>query len=635
MRFRSTLNLPALLCLLTISIGSFSQNVGIGTSTPRAPLNVAHGNTVVFGYDSVPGNPISTMGTLTWFPRQAALRFLYYEAGTTIGSAWDPVNIGVNSVGIGQYCIANGPQSFVQGYGSSAGGFYSFSRGFDTRAEGAFSFAQGQSAYAYGNFSLAMGGYSNSAIADYSFAFGSDLINTGEYSAVFGTGNHSKSYGALVIGRFNDSINSSTGNNWIDSDPILIVGNGSALNARSNSFIVLKNGSTGMGVNQPSAYFHVAKDKTVLFGNDSTSATAGNKFVWFGTKSALRFGKINSPSSSPWDYANIGESSLGIGDVAQASGYNSFAQGFGATASASYSMARGFAVSATSDFSFAMGSSTTAVGPFAFGFGANLRPVAMWSTSFGNGNTSNGQYSTTFGSDLHAKALNCFVIGRFNDSISSSSNTTWVDTDPLFLIGNGTSNVARKNAVTVLKNGKVGIGITPVYEFEVTHISGSQGNMGFAIRNTNPGGSNHRWSHYVSNGTGDYLLHFNGNLRGTFDDVTGDYTSVSDARLKSEITSIGSVLDDVLQLNPSSYYFKSESHHDAKHFGFIAQEVEKLFPSMVKTPNEEQEFYTLDYSGFSVLAIRAIQEQQEIIKKQQSKIDELEKRLKAIEDRLR
>ena len=634
MNFRTILSLAKAFSFLLIPNLLLAQNVGIATSTPIAPLNVAHGKTVVFGYDSIPGNPIESMGTLTWFPNKGALRYLWYEFGGSIGTEWNPANIGVNSLGIGQYCVASGPQSFVQGYGSSATGSYSLARGFAAVATGSFSFAEGNATYANGNFSFSHGNF-NYANADNSFAFGAGIINTGQFSTVFGLENHSKSYGALVIGRYNDSINTSSGNSWVNTDPILIAGNGTGNNSRSNSFIVLKNGSTGIGVNQPSAYFHVAQDKTVLFGNDSTSGTAGNKFVWFGTKSALRFGKINTPSSSPWDYANIGESSLGIGDVAQASGYNSFAQGFGATASASYSMARGFAVSATSDFSFAMGSSTTAVGPFAFGFGANLRPVAMWSTSFGNGNTSNGQYSTTFGSDLHAKALNCFVIGRFNDSINTSSNTTWVDTDPLFLIGNGTSNVARKNAVTVLKNGKVGIGITPVYEFEVTHISGSQGNMGFAIRNTNPGGSNHRWSHYVSNGTGDYLLHFNGNLRGTFDDVTGDYTSVSDARLKSEITSIGSVLDDVLQLNPSSYYFKSESHRDAKHFGFIAQEVEKLFPSMVKTPNEEQEFYTLDYSGFSVLAIRAIQEQQEIIKKQQSKIDELEKRLKAIEDRLR
>ncbi len=421
MKFRSTLNFAALLCSCIMFNAVFSQNVGIATPTPIAPLNVAHGKTVVFGYDSVPGNPIGPMGTLAWFPSRGSLMYLYYESGA-IGNTWDPVNIGINSLGIGQYCFASGSNSFAQGYGATASGFYSMARG--------------------------------------------------------------------------------------------------------------------------------------------TAVTAG-------------------------------------------------------------------------DYSFGMGSTVQTVGPFAFGFGNDIRSVGMWTTAIGSSNTSNGTYSSTIGSNLHAKAYNCFVVGAFNDSISSSNNTTWVDADPLFLIGNGLSNAARRNAVTVLKNGKVGIGITPVYEFEITHISGSQGNMGLAIRNTNPGGSNHRWSHYVSNGTGDYLLHFNGNLRGTFDDVTGSYTMASDARLKSEIESIGAVLDDVLQLKPSRYYLIDEKNRDAKHIGFIAQDVEKLFPTLVQRPSTEQEYYTLDYSGFSVLAVRAIQEQQELIKSQQSRIEELEKRLKAIEERLK
>ncbi len=634
MNIRTILSFALTLFLFQISSHSFAQNVGIGTSTPIAPLNVAHGKTVVFGYDSIPGNPIGDMGTLTWFPTKGALRFLWYAtSSTTIGNAWDHVNIGINSLGIGQYCFASGPQSFAQGYDAHATGFYSFSRGFGTFADGEFSLSHGSNTYAYGNFSFAFGN-SNIVNADYSSAFGSGIISTGQFAAVFGEGNHAKSYGSLVIGRFNDSINSSSGDSWVDTDPILIAGNGTGLNSRSNSFIVLKNGSTGMGVNQPGAYLHVAPQKTVLFGADSTSSIAGDKFIWFGTKGALRFGHLTIVSSA-WDYSNIGTSSLAFGDVAQASGNYSFAQGFGATASGGNAMAIGVAVTASEVHTVAIGSTNQSSAPFAFSHGFDNRSVGMWSLTIGSSNTSTGTYSTAIGKNLHSKAYDCFVIGAYNDSITSSSTSTWVDTDPLFLIGNGTSNVVRKNAVTVLKNGKVGIGITPVYEFEVTHISGSQGNMGFAIRNTNPGGSNHRWSHYVSNGSGDYLLHFNGNLRGTFDDVTGAYTSVSDARLKSDITSIGSVLDDVLQLNPTSYYFTSEGHQGAKHIGFIAQEVQKLFPSMVQPPSEEQEYYTLDYSGFSVLAIRAIQEQQEIIKKQQNKIDELEKRLKAIEDRLK
>ena len=38
--------------------------------------------------------------------------------------------------------------------------------------------------------------------------------------------------------------------------------------------------------------------------------------------------------------------------------------------------------------------------------------------------------------------------------------TSWVLTDPLFEIGNSQFGTPRSNAVTVLKNGKVGLGTT-------------------------------------------------------------------------------------------------------------------------------------------------------------------------------
>jgi hypothetical protein len=36
-----------------------------------------------------------------------------------------------------------------------------------------------------------------------------------------------------------------------------------------------------------------------------------------------------------------------------------------------------------------------------------------------------------------------------------SNNTTWIKTDPLFIIGNGTSEVARHNAMVIYKNGNM------------------------------------------------------------------------------------------------------------------------------------------------------------------------------------
>jgi hypothetical protein len=47
------------------------------------------------------------------------------------------------------------------------------------------------------------------------------------------------------------------------------------------------------------------------------------------------------------------------------------------------------------------------------------------------------------------------TIGRFN--LVEGSFDTWVATDPIFVIGNGTSSTSRSNALVVRKNGDVEI----------------------------------------------------------------------------------------------------------------------------------------------------------------------------------
>jgi hypothetical protein len=66
-----------------------------------------------------------------------------------------------------------------------------------------------------------------------------------------------------------------------------------------------------------------------------------------------------------------------------------------------------------------------------------------------------------------AKAYSSFVFGRFNDT-TATSTSSWIDTDPLFIIGNGSGWDDRNNAVTVLKNGNFGINISnPSYKLHV------------------------------------------------------------------------------------------------------------------------------------------------------------------------
>lgn len=85
----------------------------------------------------------------------------------------------------------------------------------------------------------------------------------------------------------------------------------------------------------------------------------------------------------------------------------------------------------------------------------NNSATGSMSMAFGYDNLASGNYSTAFGYYSTAQPQNSFVVGRFNE-ISGTVNA-WIGTEPLFVIGNGASAAAPNNALTVLKNGNVGI----------------------------------------------------------------------------------------------------------------------------------------------------------------------------------
>ena len=129
----------------------------------------------------------------------------------------------------------------------------------------------------------------------------------------------------------------------------------------------------------------------------------------------------------------------------EASGVRSAAFGWGTTASAPDSTAFGFQTIAGGVNSIAVGFNTLASGDHSGAFGAYT--------------TASGPISAAFGFSTTAQPYGSFVVGRCNEVSGSNS---WIDTDPLFVIGNGdqsagicTNNI---NAVTILKNGNVGIG---------------------------------------------------------------------------------------------------------------------------------------------------------------------------------
>ena len=119
----------------------------------------------------------------------------------------------------------------------------------------------------------------------------------------------------------------------------------------------------------------------------------------------------------------------------------------------------------------------------------------------------------------------------------------------------------------------------------------------------------------------------------------------SDQRIKKDITKITNSLDLINKLNPVTYNFDTKSNASIalpseKQYGFISQEVQKIFPEFTKTiihpakldeeGNElspKKEILGLNYNGFIALLAKGIQEQQEIIESQQSQINELTEKI--------
>jgi len=176
-----------------------------------------------------------------------------------------------------------------------------------------------------------------------------------------------------------------------------------------------------------------------------------------------------------------------------------------------------------------------------------------------------------------------------------------------------------------------GINTTRTYPVRIVqNTSATGGAFGMLLMNGTNNDSN--WELYVG-GSGNLLLYADNAPRGQFDAVSGNYTATSDARLKTGIRDLPAVLAKVQQLAPKTYQYRGQEGKD--YIGLLAQELQVIFPGLVsETPSrntEEDPTLLVDYNQLSVIALKALQEQQAIIVRQQEQIQSLEARLERLE----
>ena len=117
---------------------------------------------------------------------------------------------------------------------------------------------------------------------------------------------------------------------------------------------------------------------------------------------------------------------------------------------------------------------------------------------------------------------------------------------------------------------------------------------------------------------------------GSCQNTTGSYGSISDVKLKENIVDATPKLEKVMQLQVKNFNLKTDP--DLKQIGFIAQELQQVFPSLVEQSEDEDENgektgeITLGVKTTVLIPIlvKAIQEQQTIINELKTRIEALE-----------
>jgi hypothetical protein len=149
----------------------------------------------------------------------------------------------------------------------------------------------------------------------------------------------------------------------------------------------------------------------------------------------------------------------------------------------------------------------------------------------------------------------------------------------------------------------------------------------FTNTSTNPYGTYIRYSGASPNGNlNEFLIctdttnvKFIVLSSGTVQNRTGSYGTISDISLKENIVDATTKLSDLLQLKVRNFNFKGE---ELKQIGFIAQEMEEVFPNMIDVNKDGLK--SVKTTVLIPMLVKAIQEQQDLINELSAKVSALE-----------
>jgi hypothetical protein len=213
------------------------------------------------------------------------------------------------------------------------------------------------------------------------------------------------------------------------------------------------NNNVGSGANSfVSGQTNTASGVYAFVSGSSNTASGSNSFAGGNSNTvsgntALVVGKLNNAAGTYSIVSGLKNTDLGTDDVLGGT-FNLIASGYG--------------------HSIVVGNTDTLFGSAAAVFGFLNKVSSFEGFAQGDRNSVTGQAASAFGSSNASPSANEFSIGMFGTLYTASSNNLYSATDRLFNIGNGTNSSNRSDALTVLKNGNVGIGYnTPTSRLQV------------------------------------------------------------------------------------------------------------------------------------------------------------------------
>ncbi|MBY0416143.1 MAG: tail fiber domain-containing protein, partial [Bdellovibrionales bacterium] len=355
-------------------------------------------------------------------------------------------------------------------------------------------------------------------------------------------------------------------------------GSDSIASARFSSAFGSETSATGMGAFAAGMNVVASDFAATAFGSGVTAGGFGN-FVAGVNSSSSGYGSVAIGYSA----SSSGSQSVAVGSNAVASNFASIAF-MGGTASGQYSLAHGNSAVASGQYSIAIGSNNSSSNTFATTIG-NYNTASMnFATAIGYQNIASGTFSHSYGSFTTSESLAQTSLGFYNlpTTPGTGGANNWVATDPILVVGNGSDANAKSTALTILKNGKVGINtVAPTERLDVVGNIKTSGCL-----------------YYASSSLG---------------------TCASDSRIKKDVHSFNLGLEALLGIKPVNFKYNGLAgfkEDGIEQLGVIAQDLEKSAPQLIhkkmvqlnKNDNVQTEIKVVDYGAFTFVIINAIKD---------------------------